>query len=189
MPGGRGVGVEPAAWAAVAMAKGLTNKQRVFVEAYLATWNATEAARQAGYAYPNVEGARLLVNPSIAETIKQRIAEKTMAADEVLVRLTEHARNSMQDFLDPDRGELDLASARDGGKLHLVKKLTRTDTKYGKQVAIELYDAQAALALLGKHHGLFKEVIDVQINPSELTDDQLARLAAGEDPAKVLRRG
>lgn len=138
------------------MAEGkLTNKQRVFIETYLATWNATEAARQAGYAYPNVEGARLLVNPSIAAAVKERIAEKAMTADEVLLRLAEHGRGSMADFV-TDLGSavrLDLKKAARNGKLHLLKSFA--DTRQG--VKVELYDAQAALALLGKHHGLFTD--------------------------------
>lgn len=137
--------------------KTLTDKQRVFLEEYLGGWNATEAARKAGYAFPNVEGPKNLVNPSIQQVIAARIAELTMSANEVLIRLTEHARSSMEEFVNVDQAALDLKKARSAGKLHLIKKFTRSDTKYGKQVSIELYDQQAALALLAKHHGLFVE--------------------------------
>lgn len=47
---------------------------------------------------------------------------------------------------------LDLLAAGEAGKLGLVKKYSLDDD--GK-VAIELYDAQKALELLGKHRGLF----------------------------------
>jgi len=47
---------------------------------------------------------------------------------------------------------LDLLDAGRRGKLDLIKKYSLDDK--GK-VSIELYDAQAALALLGKHHKLF----------------------------------
>lgn len=50
----------------------MTGKQRKFVEAYMASGNATEAARQAGYAHPNTAGPRLLVNDGIAAELEER---------------------------------------------------------------------------------------------------------------------
>ena len=47
----------------------LTRKQRIFVLAYLEELNATDAARRAGYAHPNTQGPRLLVNVSISAAI------------------------------------------------------------------------------------------------------------------------
>lgn len=132
----------------------LTTKQRVFVEEYLTCWNATEAARRAQYRSPDKQGSQLLGKTSIQATIQARLADKAMSADEVLARLAEHARGSMGDFLkinEEDGGaQLDLLQARD--KLHLIKKYSIDDK--GK-VTIELYDAQSALALIGKRHGLF----------------------------------
>ncbi len=153
----------------------MNHKQQAFVNAYLETWNASEAARRAGYnGKSNVVGAQLLANVSIAAEIKRRVAELAMSADEVLVRLGEQARGSMEDFLefeevvyDPPRLDdaghelkrafvctgINLGKAKARGKLHLLKSVQK-----GKQgLKIELYDAQAALALLGKAHGLFVE--------------------------------
>ncbi len=133
------------------MSEGLTTKQQAFVDEYLACgFNATEAARRVGYAYPNKQGPRLLVNVGIARAIQQGLAERAMPATEVLARIAEHARGTMADFLD-DAGDIDLTQARERGKLHLVK--SRSVTKEGER--IELYSAQSALELLAKHHGLF----------------------------------
>jgi phage terminase small subunit len=138
------------------MADGLTPKQQAFVEAYLANgFNATAAARRLKYANPDRQGYRLLRNVEIAAAIRQELAERAMPADEVLARLAEQARGTMDDFLD-ESGAIDLARARERGKLHLVK--ARSTTKEGER--IELYDAQAALALLGKHHRLFTDVTE-----------------------------
>jgi phage terminase small subunit len=49
---------------------------------------------------------------------------------------------------------LDLQAAGEAGLLHLVKKYSLKDDG---TVAIELYDAQKALELVGKHHGQFVE--------------------------------
>lgn len=156
----------------------LSTKQRAFIDHYLATWNASEAARRAGYSAKTAGaiGHENLKKPEIAAAVEERIAELKMSADEVLLRLADQARASAEDFMtvaeEPivnEEGQpvlgadgvplvrryavLDLPKAADRGKLHLVKKLSYTNNG----PAIELYDAQAALALLGKHHGLFVE--------------------------------
>lgn len=142
------------------MANGLTNKQRVFIEAYLVSWNASDAARKARYAKPGQQGHRLLKNVEIAAAIQERLNAAAMPANEVLARLTQHGSSSMEDFVDVDRETLDLDKARTAGKLHLIKKFTRSETKYGTNVSIEIYDAQAALVHIGKHHGLFTDKVE-----------------------------
>jgi phage terminase small subunit len=54
--------------------KPLTDRQQRFVSAYLEgfwgeRFNATEAARRAGYAWPSRQGSRLLSDPRIAERV------------------------------------------------------------------------------------------------------------------------
>lgn len=164
----------------------LTTKQHVWLEAYLRTWNATEAGRIAGYAFPNVEGPKNLVNPSLAALIQEHIAS-IMPAGEVLQRLADIARGSMEDILDPDTETLDLQKAYREKKLHLIKRFTRADSDTGTRISVELYSKKDALELLGKHHGLFKDIVDIRFNPADLSDEQLRRILAGEDPQAVLR--
>ena len=166
----------------------LSNKRRVFVDEYLKCWNATEAARLAGYKHPNKQGPRLLVNVGIQDEIKRRLDEKAMSADEVLTRLADMARASIEGFLKfPQKGRkpaLDLKQAQESGLLHLVKKL-----KYNTrgQIEVELHDAQAALQLIGRHHNLFKDQIQtLNVDLSQLSNEQLKRIADGEDPVHVL---
>ena len=71
----------------------LTNKRIVFVEEYLSCWNASEAARRAGYKHPGSQGHALLQIPEIQAYIKLRLADMQMSADEVLNRLADHARD------------------------------------------------------------------------------------------------
>jgi phage terminase small subunit len=161
----------------------MTDKQRVFVEEYLTTWNATEAARRAGYAFPNVEGARLLVNPSIAETIKARVAEKVMTADEVLVRLAGHARATIEDIAQiTDKGTfvLDLNKARRDGKLGMIKKIKAQKVGY----ELELHDQQAALVHIGKVHGLFIDKQNVNLQGS--LDVNLGSLAVTDIDREIM---
>lgn len=105
-----------------------------------------------------------------------------MSADEVLNRLAEQARGDMSNFVvfDEDGNPtFDLRAAAHAGKLGLTKKLkvktrrwqepfydTTTDEIEQREVAetsieFELYDAQAALVHIGKHHKLFADSLDV----------------------------
>jgi phage terminase small subunit len=193
------------------MAKKLTDKQLAFIEHYLTHWNATKAAIDAGYSEKTARttGSENLTKPDIQAAIQQRLAELKMGADEVLARLTAHARGSAEDFvtvyqspmtdiagdpvIDQDGKSivrhfpsLDLEKARARGMLHLVKKVTYT--AHGPSV--ELYDAQAALALLGKHHGLLidrQEISGPKGGPIEIDDardtlaDKLTRRLESSD--------
>lgn len=54
----------------------LTEKQEKFCYSYIEHRNAGRAAREAGYAYPDIEGWKLLQNPKIVETIEELSAAR-----------------------------------------------------------------------------------------------------------------
>lgn len=160
----------------------LSAKRQAFIEEYLQCWNASEAARRAGYrGKANVVGPQLLANVSVQAAIKARLAEKAMTADEVLMRLAEHARGSMAEFIrvsETGTAWLDLRAAEKAGKLHLIKSYQEASDKFGAK--LELYDAQAALALLGRAHKLFTDRTEHDLAPDLKADakDRLAQLLA-----------
>lgn len=134
-------------------------KWLAFINEYFKDWNGSAAARRAGYkGRSDVIAARLLGNVSIKAEIDRRIAEQAMSADEVLNRLGQMARVDLADFTDERTGEVDLTKAK--GKTHLIKKLRKVHGKESDTTEIELYDAQTALQLLGKHHKLFTEKVE-----------------------------
>lgn len=144
----------------------LSLKQQAFIEHYLTHWNATRAALAAGYSAKSARfiGAENLTKPDIQAAIQARLAELKMSADEVLTRLTTHARGSIAPFLRlSPSGELRGFDLGDGTPVHLLRKASVTKKSYGEiteeTVTIELYDAQAALVHLGKHHKLFTDNI------------------------------
>jgi phage terminase small subunit len=152
----------------------MTNRKRVFVEEYLRTWNATQAALNAGYSEKTAysQGQRLLKDVEIAALIRGRLDEKAMSADEVLQRLANMARGDMGDFLEISSMGfyIDLNQAKENGLTYLIKKVKmRTQTSMNKEgvetethdTEIELYDAQAALVQLGRYHKLFTDKTDV----------------------------
>ena len=71
--------------------KNLSDKQRAFVEHYLVCWDATKAARRAGYRGNSntlaVIGWNNIRKHKISAEIERRISEMAMRADEVLLRL------------------------------------------------------------------------------------------------------
>ncbi len=150
----------------------LSIKHQRFVEEYLQSSSATEAYQTV---YPGVNrttaasnGWRLLRTAHIAEAIQARLDKSAMPADEVLARITDHARADVDDFLNAD-GAFDLTKARRAKRTGLLKKLkTKTTTRVvGEmevktvEVEFELHDAQAALSMLGKHYKLFADKLEI----------------------------
>lgn len=141
----------------------LTHKRQVFLEGYLQCWNATEAARLAGYANPGSQGSRLLKNVEIQQAIQDRFKKFQLESDEVLYRLALQARGSIHNFLKIEENSFsfDLKKAEEAHSLGLVKKISKTPLEYGTRIDIELYDSQKALELVGKHFGLFTNKVDI----------------------------
>jgi len=73
----------------------LTNKQAAFVEHYLQSFNATQAAIEAGYSEKTAynSGWENLRKREIADVIEKRLDATAMTSNEVLARLAEAARN------------------------------------------------------------------------------------------------
>lgn len=157
----------------------LSSKHRQFVNEYVSCWNATEAYRRV---YPKTSdeaakanSARLIANDNVAEEIQRRLAEKTMTADEALVRLAEQARAEYAAYLLAD-GSVDLGAMKADGKMHLIKSIK--PTRYGK--AVEFHDAQTALVNIGRHHGLFTDKTEI--------NGQLEHHHDGEAVERILGR-
>ena len=163
----------------------LTNKQRLFVAAYLDCLNATEAARRAGYSAKTAYsiGWENLKKPEIAAAISTQMSERIMGADEATMRLSEQARGSIRGFIATDEhGAPNGFSVADDRPLHLVKKVSVTD----KGWTFELHDAQTALISVLKLHGKFVDRVAIESElqaaldrlSAKLSPDEYAKIAA-----------
>lgn len=118
----------------------LTTKQRLFVEAYLANPNATEAARRAGYAGNDATlaqvGAENLRKPYIAELVGQRVEQAAMSADEVLQELATIAKGDYSTYRGDKVKSLELigkhhklftdkteVTGKDGGEIEVATRV------------------------------------------------------------------
>lgn len=200
-----------------------THKQRIFLEEYLQCWNASEAARRAGYSLKTCGaiGHKLLKKVEIADEIRRRVTDATTSTNEGLILLSTHAHANIGEFFKvherwteaprPTDEILEEKLVQDEKgqplRVYLVRCLVLdleklTDPRFGALVkkfgdspraglSIELHDAQAAIVKLLEAQGMFKPTATASLNidMSKLSDAQLERIAAGEDPLKVLISG
>ena len=151
----------------------LNDRVLAFIEFYLICWNGTKAAELAGYSKKTAQeqSSRLLSNVIVQAAIHKRLKDLQAESNEVITRLTDHARANIELFLDDDN-DLDLAVARRNNALGLAKKVKctrRTEPRKDQDpviittLEIELHDAQAAIVQLAKIRGLF---VDKDQSPS-----------------------
>ena len=167
------------------MAARLTLLQSRFIDCYLANGgNGTRAAREAGYkgddnvlavtAYDNLR------NPKIMTELNNRMKASAMSSEEVLFRLSQQAQIDARDLigLSPDQLKNHPMAAQIKEFEHTVDRIG--DIMIQEKIKIKVYDKQAALVHLGKHHGLFRERIEVDwvselkqagLDPTEVEDE------------------
>lgn len=153
----------------------LADKHYEVLEQYFTCWNKTEAYQRV---FPKVKrnsaasnAYRLFEMPEFQEAISRRLTETVMSADEVLMRLADHARGDVGDYIMESGGDLriDINAAKKAKRTHLIKKVTqrrfvrKTDDSEEEEttITIEMYDAQAALVHIGKHHRLFTDKVEL----------------------------
>lgn len=149
----------------------LSPKQRLWLHHYLtdANLNATEAARLAGYSdeggAARVQGSRMLANVNVIEAVREAIEARAMQPDEIIARLSDMARSSLDDFVTVQADgalTLDMNKAKRRGLLHTFETIKHN--KFGVQIT--RYSALDALDKLARVHKLFGDqqtTIDVKV--------------------------
>ena len=149
----------------------LTPRRRRFVEEYLVDLNISAAMRRAGYKGPFPGTARMMRNPEVAAAIARAMAERSertrITADAVLVELGRIGFANILDYTRVgDDGELmvDL-SALDRDKAAAISEVVvedfrdsrAKDARECRRVRFKLMDKRAALVVLGRHLGIFRD--------------------------------
>jgi len=195
---------------------GLTRRQQIFVSEYLQCWNATEAARRAGYrGRPNTIGPRLLSNVSIAAEVKAEIEARSLKTAEGLAILAAQARSSLAGFFKIQMRWTDQPLTCEeilDEQITTNSKGNPIKTYLVKRIVIDMdqvHDPEKARLIKKFTHsprnGISIEMYDAQaataklleasgvfkqtnlnIDISGLTTEQLERIARGENPIDVV---
>ncbi len=169
----------------------LNYRQRVFVAHYLgeSSGSAVDAARRAGYRWPETQGPRLLKNPEIRAAVAARVETAAISADEVLARLADTATSDLMDFIAVDREgdwKVNLKRIKMLGLGHLVKRLRKNKDGFSD---IELEPRTNALIKLGEHYNLFKGETQTPLTLVELAksleDDDEDKPGERAEPLEV----
>lgn len=162
---------------AVNVISGLSAMERRWLIRYLFHSNATLAAKEAGYKWPNKIGPQIRHKPKIQAAIDEYFHQYEMSSREVVARLSQQAKAEYARYIrvgrDGRTAYVDLRALLADGKGHLIKGIK--ETQYGQ--TIEFYDAHQALVDVGRYHGLFTDRTDanVAINDSGVTVDEWRR--------------
>jgi len=147
------------------MARGISDKDMIFIDEYLIDMDAKNAAIRAGYKPTTAAKASEWIRrdnptkPRVREELDRRLAERSrrcgVTADRVIAALAKVAFADISDIIDLDSGEfLPDADKCDTSAIASVKVKR---TLNGTEREIRMADRNKALELLGKHLGMFAE--------------------------------
>lgn len=143
----------------------LTRKQEKFCQVYMATGNASEAYRQAGYKYTSENGLRVAASNFVNKNpnIKARLAELSEKAENEAIASIQEMQETLTKIIREELDEEMLMSEGQGeGYSRIVSKRKKAALK----------DRLKALELLGKMKGAFIDNVNVTGNvPVTFVDD------------------
>ncbi len=174
----------------------LTAKQQAFVDEYLIDLNATQAAIRAGYSEHTAAeiGSENLKKPQIAAAIQAALEERAdrtqVTQDRVIAELAAIAFSDLTDFASWSEDSVQLIESAnlDPDKAKALKEVVATtqtfDGESGSSTTVRMqvrqHDKLKALELLGRHLGMFKKDVDVNVSVG-ITIGRLHELAAGDE--------
>lgn len=135
----------------------MTEKQRRFIDYYIQTGNASEAARKAGYSKRSdySTGERLLRKADISAGIKARLKElesqRVAETQEVLEHLTAVLRGKVEETIVTPSGKKFILPVRESDRLRAAENLL-------------------------KIFGAYKDKVDVKVSGAELFVETLTRI-------------
>jgi len=160
-----------------------SDMQKLFVKEYLVDLNATQAAIRAGYSKKTAmqQGQRLLTLPDIQMAVQREMRKREkrteITADRVLQELAKIGFSDIKDFLEFKTAQTVVDHNATGEPIIDYKQVIdikdsdEVDGTLINEVSIskdgtfkfKLHDKMAALEKMGKHLGMFKETVDVNI--------------------------
>lgn len=139
----------------------LTEKQKRFVDFYVQTANATEAARRAGYSHKTayVIGGENMHKPEIRKAIERRLkkleSKRIAGTEEVLEHLTAVIRGEVKETLITQHGKKIVVPVRESDKIRACEHILKVN-------------------------GAFREKLDVEVSGADLFRETLERVWANQ---------
>ena len=143
----------------------MTNKQSIFVQEYLISLNATQAAVMAGYSKKRAAeiGYQLLqkttVQSAIQEAMKEREKRTEITQDRVIKELARIAFARVDRYLSFNASGVDLKDSSELSEddLAAIESVSEMLTNAGGYTKFRLHSKEKALELLGNHLGMWKD--------------------------------
>jgi len=154
----------------------LTPKQQLFIDDYLIHFNATKAAKTAGYSEKTAysQGQRLLKHVEISALIDARLKESRMNSDQVMKLMGDIAQSSMNDYfrvVERDRIKRvtkSLTLLIERKKLEIKRAYMYIDRK---GFTDEEYDNYVEKNILPLEDDILRAEIDLELDPLATFDD------------------
>lgn len=152
-----------------------SKKQERFVEEYLIDLNAKQAAIRAGYKPNNADvvGYQLLQKTSVKNAIEKAMAERSrrtgISQDRVLYELAKMAFVNISDVVDLDNASVKADATEED--LACIQSVKIKPNEFGTEREVKMYDKKASLELLGRHLGMFKDNVKLDITPVVIGGD------------------
>lgn len=134
----------------------MTELQARFVDFYIQTANATEAAKKAGYSQKtaNVIGYENMQKPEIRKEIERRLKEweskRIAETEEVLEHLTAVLRGEVKETLITNTGKKLVVPVRETDRLRAAEHLLKVQGAFRDKVDVEVSGAELFVQTLQK---------------------------------------
>lgn len=154
----------------------ITERQKRFIDYFIQSGNASEAARRAGYRGKNAEatGRKNLKKPAIKKAISEKLealeTERTAKAREILEFLTACMRGELYEEVAVTEGQ--------GAGIQRARKIN---------VQISIHDRLKAAEMLMRRYGML--MADVEIEEKRARIDAMKKGAESEPGAVVIITG
>ncbi len=153
----------------------LTKKQEMFCRYYVSNGhNATKAAISAGYSEKTAKVIAMenLTKPylkSFIEELEKPVLEELgLTENWVITKLRNFSEANILDYFEIKDGDIKLKDLTTLPKVKIEAIESIEQTEKGR-IKIKLVDKRTSVVDVGKHFGMFKNVIDADINSNEKT--------------------
>ena len=134
----------------------MNERQSRFVDHYIATANASEAARKAGYSErtARVIGQENLTKPAVKAAIKERLkemeSERVATTQEALEHLTAVLRGEVQETIVTPSGKKFVVPVRESDRLRAAENLLKVFGAYKDKMEVKMSGADLFVSTLEK---------------------------------------